>query len=194
MSELMLKKENQSPQLVQGTIRIRKDQKKRLEDECRAKGGTVADTLRDNLDLAFAMKSELANIAVGQYDENAPGNTTMLVHSLLFRVEERLLAAFEELAKKLDAKGSGRSMPITVEQQKIQFDRLELDDDKVISINNPQNIIEQFVSLVVSDSSYPTAVWLGAFLEIIPRLSMISKHQLEELQQKGGQWLEDQRY
>jgi len=62
MSEAKSKLDGQSRKMIQATIRIRSDQRLRLERERRARGGTFADALRDNLDLAFAVKSELATI------------------------------------------------------------------------------------------------------------------------------------
>lgn len=169
MSELVLTKDSPTAKLIQETIRIRADQKKRLKDECQAKGGTVADALRDNLDLAFAMKSELANIAVGEFNENDPNKTTMFVNSLLFRVEERILNAFDDFTKKM-----------------VDGPKPSLNDQPQITA---KELVEKFVDLIVDETEYSTSVWVGAFLELVPRISLISSDQLAELERKGDSWI-----
>lgn len=175
MSHQLATLQPQTPQLVQATVRIRSDQKKRLEQECRAKGVGIADALRDNLDLAFAMKAELAKIAEGEYDESDPKNTPRLIHSLLFRVEERILTAFEDLSKRIDVKQESRA---SVEVSK-----------EALGEYSPKQIIKAFVALVADDTKYHTTIWLGAFLEIVPRLHLVTQGQLDELQRKGRDWL-----
>jgi len=177
MSHQLATLQPQVPQLIQATVRIRSDQKRRLEQECRAKGVGIADALRDNLDLAFAMKAELARIAEGEYDENDPKNTPRLVHSLLFRVEERILTAFEDLSKRIDLSQNEKgSLGVSKE---------------LLREYSPQQITKAFVALIADDSKYDTTVWLGAFLEIVSRLHLVTQVQLDELERKGSDWLEE---
>lgn len=167
MNELAMRNVEKSARLTQATIRIRRDQRKWLTDEVAVKGGNIADAVRDNLDLAFAIKSELASIAVGEYDEGGPKNTTKLVHSLLFRVEERLLLAFDELARKIE------HTPRATDSNGANID----------------NVVQKFCDQIVGETQFSKEVWLGAFLEIVPRLNLLGEAQIRELEEKGARRL-----
>lgn len=166
----MLNVSTRDNSLIQATVRIRKDQRKRLELEINAKGVGLADAIRDNLDLAFAIKEELSKIVEGEYDENDPKNAPRLVHSLLFRVEERILAALDNLAERISHSKPVQTNPL---------------------VKDPAYLIENLVGLLSAHSDYSIEVWLGAFLEIAPRMEMIGDQQMQELEDKGKLWLEE---
>ncbi|MCB0320969.1 MAG: hypothetical protein KDD60_08585 [Bdellovibrionales bacterium] len=149
----------------------------------------MVDVLRDNLDLAFAVKAELAKIIEGDYDENDPKNAPRLVHALLFRVEERILGALDGLALKLDKKlsQSGES-PQTANRYDSESD-LSSGEANLI-----EELINGFINLVAPNSDQPQEVWIGAFLEIVPRLALVADEQLEELKHRGEMWLEEHGY
>ncbi len=175
--------------LVQATIRIRADQRNRLESERRARGTNLAEVLRDNLDLAFAMKEELSKIVEGEYDQNDPKNAPRLVHSLLFRVEERILGALDSLSQRVEngfaSNQNGKSK--------------RRDADGSPSSTKPTRAngsdttatIENFLSLITNSDERSPEIWIGAFLEVVPRLELVGMEQLGELQYKGETWLEE---
>lgn len=171
--------------LVQQTIRLRADQKARLDDEVRARGGTLTDALRENLDLAFAMKAELSKIVEGEFDQTDPASAPKLVHSLLFRVEERILGALDGISRMMEEKLFNGSVTDGA------FHRNGGRTDKVSeSVRSPRELAEAFITLLTEDSDYPTAVWVGAFLEMVPRLRLVTDEQIKELEHKGEEWLE----
>ena len=184
----------QSNQLVQATIRLRADQKARMESEVRARGGNLADVLRDNIDLAFALKSELSKIVEGEYDEHDPTNAPKLVHSLLFRVEERILNAMDNLSIRLENSLANfkteKVNAITYNEIIEPIEHKEEVDETIKPINIREHV-ESFISIVTEDNKYPPTVWLGAFLELIPRIGLINQEQIQELQRKGENWLEE---
>lgn len=174
--------------LVQVTTRIRSDQKNRLDMESRARGETIADTIRNNLDLAFAMKAELSKIVEGEYDGNDPKNTPRLIHSLLFRVEERILGALDGLSNRIER----RIVDFGAYAQRrsaICADENGETGNEPTEEYSEVEIISDFISLITDNSEYPMEVWLGAFLEIVPRLELVSLAQLGELKEKGDAWL-----
>ncbi len=184
--------QNTNVSLQQSTIRLRVDQKDRLESEVRARGGNLAEALRDNLDLAFAMKEELSKIVECEFDQHDPKNVPRLVHSLLFRVEERILNALDGLSRNMDGKLASLSGLASVNSPRLECHKDLPSADKAIFGVDGRELAEAFVSLVVEDSRYPTTVWLGAFLEIVPRLESVSQEQIKELEYKGEDWLEGQ--
>lgn len=180
--------------LVPVCARIRVDQKKRLEIECRARGIRLADGVRDNLDLAFAMKEELAKIVEGSYDENDPHNAPRLAHALLFRVEERILSALDNLALRLETQIGSQAGTRVREVEELNRTAI---DQKLSGQGNSNGVgdsIDDFVSLVAGSTEQPLEVWIGAFLEIVPRLELVGADQLNELKYKGELWLEEQGY
>ncbi len=191
MNQNLVSIQNPELNLAQLTIRIRQDQKRRLDIESQARGIKVADVLRDNLDLAFAMKEELAKIVEGEYDENDPCNAPRLVHSLLFRVEERILGALDSLALRFEKQlnGSQRSM----EYQPLN-NPFALSKSKNPQENNVAQIVDGFISLIAESNNQPPEAWVGAVLEIAPRLDLVDLDQLSQLKHKGGLWLEKQGY
>lgn len=180
------------PSLAQVTARIRHDQKRRLEVECRARGVPVADVLRDNLDLAFAMKEEMATIVEGQYDGNDSKNAPRLIHSLLYRVEERLLGALDEISRQLSSR-SLVNCPMHGERTNIPARNAEPSGQESGDVKLA-DAIDEFVPCVAVDTEQPLEVWIGAFSEIGPRLKLISADQIRELKYKGGLWLEEHGY
>jgi len=164
----------QEKDLVQATIRIRKDQKSRLSSESISRGGTLADIVRDNLDLAFAVKSEMAKVIEGEFDESDPTNAPRLVHTLLYRVEERILSAIEAI----DRRPVSRSNSSLQEENGQYF----------------ENIINAFLNALVGNSEYEPEVWIGSFLEIVSRLEFVPQEQLRELSKRGEAWLSEKNY
>ena len=180
--------------LTQVTMRIRPDQKKRLEMEGRARGTKVADVVRDSLDLAFAMKEELSKIVEGEYDENDPKNAPRLVHSLLFRVEERILSALDGLEERFDKRLAGAA-PNGAFPNESAYEHSGADNAyPAIGQNNVAVTIDEFVSLISNSSERAAEIWIGAFLEIVPRLELVGREQLDELKYKGELWLEEHGY
>ncbi|MCB0336105.1 MAG: hypothetical protein KDD62_07355 [Bdellovibrionales bacterium] len=175
MTEVNGSAEKSKNSLAQATVRVRADQKYRLDAELRARGGTLADVIRDNLDLAFAIKEELSQIVQGDYDQNDPKNAPRLVHALLFRVEERILASLDDLAQRIDNKRFTTHSGENGNGQPLEPTALET--------------TERFLSLAVDLDEHPIAVWIGAFLEIIPRLELVGEEQLKEIAVKGEKWL-----
>lgn len=175
MTEVNGNSEKSKNSLAQATVRVRADQKNRLDAEIRARGGTLADVIRDNLDLAFAIKEELSQIVEGEYDQNDPKNAPRLVHALLFRVEERILAALDDLAQRIESNRLAMQSGANRSGQSVDATPLET--------------TKRFLSLAVDLDEHPMAVWVGAFLEIIPRLEMVGEEQLKELAAKGEKWL-----
>ena len=115
----------------------------------------------------------------GEYDDNDPANTPRLVHSLLFRVEERILSGLDSLAESLD-----KRLPLPNSGTKIDI----LAADHVFGISDT---VKKFVSLIADNDEHSTEVWIGAFLEIVPRLELVGSAQLSDLRQKGRMWLEE---
>ena len=163
----------------------------RLERERRARGGTVADVLRDNLDLAFAVKAELAKIVEGEYDENDPKNAPRLVHTLLFRVEERILGALDTLSRKL---GKEFSHSDAIEVNRATEDSPSNGPALPTQENYMAEVVDGFINLLARDSEHSPEVWIGAFLEIVGRLQLVSGEQLDELKHRGEIWLEEHGY
>lgn len=178
--------------LAQVTARIRHDQKRRLEVECRARGVPVADVLRDNLDLAFAMKEEMATIVEGPYDGNDAKNAPRLIHSLLFRVEERLLGALDEISRQVSSRPLG-DCPMRGERTNMPAKISEASGEESGDVKLA-DAIDEFVPCMAGDTEQPLEVWIGAFSEIGPRLELISADQIRELKYKGGLWLEQHGY
>ncbi len=197
MSEIAIseKKENierSEESLVQATIRIRADQRNRLEVERRARGTNLADVLRDNLDLAFAVKEELSKIVEGEYDQNDPKNAPRLVHSLLFRVEERILGALDSLSQRIE---HGFASHQNGKSKRNNADGSTPSATSASANGNDISVtIENFLSLVTNSEEHSPAIWIGAFLEVVPRLELVGMEQLGELQYKGETWLEEHGY
>jgi len=178
-------RENENDDLAQISVRIRKDQRSRLEGEQRARGTRLADVVRDNLDLAFAMKAELAKIVEGEFDNNDPANAPRLIHSLLFRVEERILAGLDRLAEDFELRfsmlnGNSVSHPSTGEERK---DPMEVRKRKL------SETVSNFISMIAENNELSKEVWLGAFLEIVPRIDLVGVQQLSDLEEKGKRWM-----
>jgi|GEM_PF-3972395 len=178
--------------MVQATVRIRADQRMSLERERRARGGTLADVLRDNLDLALAVKAELSKIVEGEYDENDPKNAPRLVHTLLFRVEERILAAVDNLSRKLDGDNrsqaaTGTAIDVNREADRSLAQRHERE-------NYVAELVNGFLNLLVGDAEHSPGVWIGAFLEIVPRIERLSDAQVNDVGNRGDLWLEEVGY
>ncbi len=183
--------ETQNGDLAQVTIRIRTDQKNRLDIERRARGAKLADVIRDNLDLAFAMKGEMSNIVEGQIDANDPTTTPRLVHSLLFRVEERILGALDGLAQRFDdCLGDGSRAGKSNAARPASTSTVSADENEA----GISKTVDEFVSLIANTAHHPAEVWIGAFLEILPRIELVGSEQLDELKEKGELWLEEHGY
>ncbi len=180
--------------LIPICARIRIDQKKRLEIECRARGIRLADGVRDNLDLAFAMKEELAKIVEGTFDENDPHNAPRLAHALLFRVEERILSALDNLAIRLETQIGSRAGTRVRDIEAPSRMLLSQSIAEQVSSNGIGETIDDFVSLIASGTEQPLEIWIGAFLEIVPRLELVGADHLNELKYKGELWLEEHGY
>lgn len=180
------------PSLAQVTARIRHDQKRRLEVEGRARGVTLADVLRDNLDLAFAMKEEMATIVEGPYDGNDSKNAPRLIHSLLFRVEERLLGALDGISRQLSSRAVV-DCPVRGERTNVPARSAEASGEESGEVKLA-DAIDEFVPCMAGDTEQPLEVWIGAFSEIGPRLELIGADQIRELKYKGGLWLEEHGY
>lgn len=187
MSEVSRISSDTNRNLLQLTTRIRDDQRKRLEIEHQARGINLSEVIRDNLDLAFAVKNELSKIVEGEYDENDPRNAPRLIHSLLFRVEERILSALDGLAKTFET--TLNRFAINGTSKTGEGASLETNDRNEVSY-----IVDEFISRIANNSDHPAEIWVGAFLEIVPRIELVSMGQLTDLHEKGGVWLERQGY
>ena len=154
------------------TIRIRRDQVSRLEIEQRARGETFADVLRDNLDLAFSVKEEMAKAIQGQYDAKDPQNAPRLVHSLLRGVEERILAGLDNLARLFEKHFTG----VKGGQQQSDINHL-LDEENYRYEPAPlahREVIDEFLNMITDSNDYPVAPLIGAFLEVVSRMKLVS--------------------
>jgi len=131
------------------------------------------------------MKEELASIVEGEFDNNDPSNAPRLIHSLLFRVEERILAGLDRLAEDFEIRFS------TLHGNELSPAKAE--DMRKSASNGRRNkvsdTVSSFVSMVADSNELPKEVWLGAFLEIVPRIDLVGVQQLSDLEEKGKRWI-----
>ncbi|MCB0319278.1 MAG: hypothetical protein KDD60_00050 [Bdellovibrionales bacterium] len=162
--------------LIKRTVRLRREQWSRLEGESRARGNKIADVLRENLDLAFSIKEEFAQVLETNGAETAIDSAPRVIHSLLFAMEQRVIAALDGLARKLD------TAPITLASSE-DVSANEAEDELL-----PR--LERLVRLIAPEDQSSAKLWLGCMLNISQRLEAIKGTELEDkLRTEADEWL-----